>query len=129
MKASLRQLQIVDQYFIELEKHIADLKSVRVDQKFEIKDFAQILCIHPTHLSNTIHKVLGKAPCDIYQEKLVKISKELILESQKPISSIAKDLTFDTSNFTSFFKRHVGTTPKKFREMNSKLLNSELPTI
>jgi AraC family transcriptional regulator, regulatory protein of adaptative response / methylphosphotriester-DNA alkyltransferase methyltransferase len=126
MKASIRQLEIVDQYSYELKKHMSALKSAEVDQKFEIKDFAALLFIHPTHLSNTIFQVLGKSPCDIYQEKLIEISKELILASPKSINSIAKDLTFDPSNFTRFFKRHAGTTPQKFREMNANGQNSEL---
>jgi len=125
-KASARQKEIVAQYLKELDKHLTDLKNGNADKTFEIKDLARLLFIHPKHLSNTIQEVLGKSPCDIYEERLVQIAKELILTTNKPIAEIARHLTFDPSNFTKFFKNYVGTTPKKFREANKK---SELLTI
>jgi len=114
-KVSARQLEIVTQYLYELDKHLSDLKQGKAESTFEIKDLAGLLFIHPTHLSNTIQEVLGKSPCDIYEERLIEIAKELILSSNKPIAHIAETLTFDPSNFAKFFKSYVGTTPKKFR--------------
>ncbi len=128
MTPSNRQQEIIDQYLFQLEKHLADLKSAKAETTFEIKDLARLLFIHPTHLSNTIQEVLGKSPCDIYEEKLVTIAKELLLESNRPISQIANDLTFDPSNFTKFFKRFAGTTPKQFRESHVLSMKSELDT-
>ncbi|MGL4599022.1 MAG: helix-turn-helix domain-containing protein [Bacteroidia bacterium] len=118
MTPSIRQQEIIEQYLLELDKHMVDLKSAKAQSTFEIKDLANLLFIHPTHLSNTIHEVLGKSPCDIYEERLVGVAKELLLESNRPIAHIAADLTFDPSNFTKFFKRFAGITPKKFRELN-----------
>jgi AraC family transcriptional regulator of adaptative response / methylphosphotriester-DNA alkyltransferase methyltransferase len=65
--------------------------------------------------SDTIRDFLGKSPCDIYEEGLVRISKELLLETNKSIGEIAITLTYDPSNFTKFFKRYAGATPKEFR--------------
>ncbi|HEY0054794.1 MAG TPA: helix-turn-helix transcriptional regulator [Pedobacter sp.] len=124
--SSARQQEIVKQYMYELDKHLTDLKQGKAESTFEIKDLAALLFIHPTHLSNTIHEVLGKSPCDIYEERLIEIAKELILSTNRPIAHIAQTLTFDPSNFTKFFKSYLGTTPKKFREANK---NSELYTI
>jgi len=118
--SSARQKEIVSQYLQELDKHLTDLKNGKADKTFEIKDLAELLFIAPKHLSNTIQEVLGKSPCDIYEERLIEISKELLLTTNKPIAHIAQILTFDPSNFTKFFKNFEGTTPKKFRELNSK---------
>jgi AraC family transcriptional regulator, regulatory protein of adaptative response / methylphosphotriester-DNA alkyltransferase methyltransferase len=119
MAASSRQQEIIDKYLLELDKHLLELKSGKALKTFEIKDLADLLFIHPTHLSNTIHEVLGKSPCDIYEERLLAIAKELILATKKPISHIAHHLTFDPSNFSKFFKRYTGTTPKQFRNLNA----------
>jgi len=116
---SVRQKEIVGQYMQELDKHLTDLKTGKAEKTFEIKDLAKLLFIHPKHLSNTIHEVLGKSPCDIYEERLIEISKELLLTTSKPVSHVAETLTFDPSNFSKFFKSYVGTTPKKFRELNA----------
>lgn len=119
-KDSVRPKEIVGQYLFHLDKHIDDLKNGRANKTLQIKDIAGLLFIHPKHLSNTIQDVMGKSPCDLYEERLIEISKELILSSDKSISSIARHLTFDPSNFTKFFKSYTGMTPKKFREANQK---------
>lgn len=117
---SIRQKEIVSQYLKELDKHLLELKNGNAEKTFEIKDLAELLFIHPTHLSNTIQEVLGKSPCDIYEERLLEISKKLLLTKNTPISHIAHTLTFDPSNFTKFFKSYEGITPKQFREVNQK---------
>lgn len=124
--ASSRQQEIVNQYLHELDKHLSDLQQGKAESTFEIKDLAGLLFIHPKHLSNTIHEVLGKSPCDLYEERLIAIAKNLLLSTNQPIAHIAQTLTFDPSNFTKFFKRYVGTTPKRFREKNKA---SDLLTI
>ncbi|GHM99195.1 hypothetical protein WSM22_06850 [Cytophagales bacterium WSM2-2] len=114
--ASLRQKEIVNQYIQELDKHMEDLRKGNAERTFEIKDFADLLHIHPTHLSNTIWQVLGKSPCDMYEQRLISLAKELLLSPQTSIAQVARQLDFDPSNFTKFFKNFEGTTPKKFRE-------------
>ena len=64
-----------------------------------------------------IKEELKKSPCDIYEKKLMGIAKELILTSDLSIAEIARQLTFDPSNFTKFFKHFEGITPKQFREL------------
>ena len=115
-----RQNEIVALYLEALDKHLAELKIGKAEKALEIRDFASELFVHPKHLSNTIQAVLGKSPCDLYEEKLLAISKELLLTTQHTIAHIAQTLTFDPSNFTKFFKAYEGTTPKKFRELNLK---------
>jgi AraC family transcriptional regulator, regulatory protein of adaptative response / methylphosphotriester-DNA alkyltransferase methyltransferase len=117
-KTAVRPQQILRSYLKELDTHIADLKEGRADRTFEIRDFASILNIHPRHLSNTINDVLGESPCTLFEERLVRISKELLLESDSSVAEIARRLTYDPSNFTKFFKRFVGCTPLQFRQKN-----------
>jgi AraC family transcriptional regulator, regulatory protein of adaptative response / methylphosphotriester-DNA alkyltransferase methyltransferase len=118
---SLRQKEIVKDYLLQLDKHIDELRHGVAEKTFEIKDLADLLHIHPTHLSNTISQVLGQSPCDIYEQKLVAISKELLLASNRPIAEIARQLSYDPSNFTKFFKHFEGITPKQFRESQIKI--------
>lgn len=113
---SARKKQITKQYLTELDKHINDLKAGNASYAFEIRDFAALLHVHPVHLSNTIKEVTGKSTCDFYEEKLLTISKELLAETDMPISQIAIRLTYDPSNFTKFFKQYTGITPKQFRQ-------------
>ena len=118
-----RPEEIVRDYLLHLNQHITDIKEGRAKKALQIKDIAQKLFIHPKHLSNTIQEVLGKSPCDIYEEKLIEISKELILSSDEPISQIAQHLGYDPSNFSKFFKSYTEKTPKQFRDLNQKKRN------
>jgi AraC-like DNA-binding protein len=113
---SYRQKEIVQQYIVELDKHIADLKAGKVEKMNEIREFASILHIHPVHLSNTIKEVTGRSSCDLYEERLVTLSKEMLATTSLSISQIARQLTYDPSNFTKFFKHFTGMTPKKYRD-------------
>ncbi|HJS54394.1 MAG TPA: helix-turn-helix transcriptional regulator [Chitinophagaceae bacterium] len=110
-----RPEEITKQFLPELDKHMLDLKSGKAENTFEVQDIASLLYIHPTHLSNTIRAVLKKSPCDVYEERLMGIARELILTTDRSIAEIARQLTFDPSNFTKFFKHFEGVTPKQFR--------------
>jgi len=112
---SYRNKQIAEEFLAELDKHLEDLKTGKVEISYGIKQIAELLCINPNHLSDTIRKVLGKSPCSIFEEKLVEICKELILNSDKPISEIAQTFSYEPSNFIKLFKRYTGTTPLRFR--------------
>ncbi|MCA6380041.1 MAG: helix-turn-helix domain-containing protein [Cytophagales bacterium] len=102
-QSTIRQLEIVRDYLSQLDTHIADLKKGLAAKTFEINEFADLLHIHPTHLSNTLSLVLGQSPCDLYEQRLVKVAKELLRETNLPIGDIARQLFYDPSNFTKFF--------------------------
>ena len=114
-KILARQHEIFADYLRELDKHLDDVMQERVTDMFEIRDFAAILHIHPTHLTNTIKLTSGKPPCFFFEEKIMAIAKDM-LQRNTPIKEVAYKLTFDASNFTKFFKRFEGITPKQYRE-------------
>jgi len=117
---SLRQREIVKQYITALDKHIDDLRAGKAEQVLEIRDFAGMLHVHPVHLSNTIKEVTGRSTCDLFEQRLLDLAKELLLTTNHTIAHIAAQLTYDPSNFTKFFKHYTGITPKQFRQMNHK---------
>jgi len=112
---SSRQKEIVLQYIAALDKHMEELKAGQVEIMHEISDFANILHIHPVHLSNTVKQVTGRSSCDLFEERLVNLSKELLTTTSLPVAEIARQMTYDPSNFTKFFKKYVGMTPKTYR--------------
>jgi AraC-like DNA-binding protein len=113
---SFRQKEIVNQYTTALDKHMLELKAGEVEVMHEIRDFAKMLHIHPVHLTNTIKEVTGKSACDLFEERLVKLSREMIATTSLSIGEIARQLTYDPSNFVKFFKKYTGMTPKKYRD-------------
>jgi len=114
---SIRAQEIFADFLAEIDKHLLDIVEERVTEMFEIRDFAEILHIHPRHLTDTIKLTTGNPPCYYFEEKILNIAKGMLLEQEIPIKSIAISLTYDPSNFTKFFKRFTGQTPKEFRMM------------
>jgi AraC family transcriptional regulator, regulatory protein of adaptative response / methylphosphotriester-DNA alkyltransferase methyltransferase len=115
-KIMARQHEITADFLKEVDKHLLDIVEGRVMDMFEIKDLAELMNIHPTHLSNTIKLTTGKAPCYFFEDKILTIAKGLLEQNEMSINQIATLLTYDPSNFTKFFKRFSGQTPKQYRE-------------
>ena len=120
MKLPVKYLSRADeitQTFIEkVHQHIEDIVEGRVDNMWHIKDFAAAMFIHPVHLSNTIKTHTQKAPCYFFEHRLMEVSRTLLLQPNISIADVAFRLTFDTSNFTKFFKRFEGVTPSVYRQ-------------
>ena len=111
-----RQHEITADYLREVDRHLADIVAGRATEMFEVRDFAGILCIHPTHLSNTIKEATGHSPCYFFEERILEIARQLLHNPSRSVADIAANLTYDPSNFTKFFKRFQGCTPKQYRE-------------
>ncbi len=115
-KIMARQHEIYADYLREIDRHLDDLVAGRATEMFEIRDLAGMLCIHPTHLSNTIKLVTGHAPCYDFQRRILAVAQQLLRDTNQPIAAVAATLTYDPANFTKFFKRFGGCTPKQYRE-------------
>lgn len=123
-KKSPRGNELTSKFYEVMELHMRDIIEGKADSLFEVQDMADRLFIHPVHLSNTIKETTGKSPCDIYEEKLMEIAKGMLKDTTKPIADIAIQLTYDPSNFTKFFKKMEGLTPKQYRQKNFSKLNT-----
>lgn len=110
-----RQHEITTDFLTAVDHHLENILSGKEDQMFEIRDFAALLHIHPIHLSNAIKSATGYSPCYFMENRLMEISKLMLQQINIPIAEIARTLTYDPSNFTKFFKRFSGQTPKQYR--------------
>jgi len=117
-----RPEEIKATYLKLIDRHLDDLLHGRVSEMQEIEDFADQLHIHPIHLSNTIKALTGTSPCGLYQVKIMEAAQKLLADPRVTIRQIAFLLTFEPSQFTKWFKRFQGITPKQFR---AQLLNGQ----
>ncbi|RYD54494.1 MAG: AraC family transcriptional regulator [Sphingobacteriales bacterium] len=115
-KILARQHEITADFLKEIDKHLADVIAGRVEDMFEIRDVAALMHIHPTHLSNTIKLTTGKSPCFFFEERIMNIARKELETTDRTIADIATWLTFDPSNFTKFFRRFSGVSPKEYRQ-------------
>lgn len=81
-------------------------------------EFAHQLNIHVNHLNRAVKAVTEKTTTQIIAERILQESKILLKHSQWNVSEIAYALGFtEVTHFNNFFKKHVGTSPLKFRNV------------
>jgi len=112
--------EITQTYFQFLDRHIADVISGTVGDFMEINQIAGELFITHKHLTDTVQKETGNHPCYFYDLKIIEQAKQMLSETDKSVSEIARILTYDPSNFSKFFKKFTGQTPGKFRKGNNR---------
>ncbi|TLV03993.1 helix-turn-helix transcriptional regulator [Dyadobacter luticola] len=120
-----RPAQIHQQYVQLIQEHLTNLVSGKVDKMFEIEDFAQALCIHPTHLTNTMKELTGMSACGIFQTEIGHLAKALLGNPEYKIQDVALILDFEPTQFTKWFRRIFEITPKEFRTAQLKNLNQD----
>lgn len=82
-----------------------------------VADYASKLNISAIYLSECVKKATGKNAQQVIIDYKMLHAKALLQQTDKTISQIAMDMGFnEDSNFTKFFKRHSGETPKVFRK-------------
>lgn len=115
-KILARQHEITADFLREVDLHLADIVAGRATEMLEVRDLADRLHIHPTHLSNTIKLATGHPPCYYFEARIMDIVRQQLRDTNRSVADIALSLTYDPSNFTKFFKRFQGCTPKQYRE-------------
>lgn len=81
-----------------------------------VEYYASEQCISTRHFSSIIKEVSGQNATDYIAECVVMNAKILISSTQMSIQEIADELNFiNPSFFGSYFKRHTGMTPMKYR--------------
>lgn len=116
-----RSEEITDQYFSFLEKHVSDVVSGDVPEFLALNQIAGELFISHQHLSDTIQRETGHHPCHFYDLRIIDEAKKMLLSSGFSVAEIARILTYDPSNFSKFFKKFVGQTPKRWRDENRNI--------
>ncbi len=80
------------------------------------QDFARALEIHPNHLNKSLKEITGRTTTEWIAERLTREAGDLLRHSSWDISGIAFALGFEhPSNFTLFFKKATGESPKAYR--------------
>lgn len=80
-------------------------------------DFAEQLNVHVNHLNRAVKEITGKTTTQVIADRVIQEAKVLLKHSQWNVGEIAFALGFaEVPHFNNFFKKHVGTSPLKFRE-------------
>jgi AraC-like DNA-binding protein len=86
-----------------------------------VSDYSSQLHISEKRLAQATAKVLGKAPKEIINERILLEAKRLLVYTNLSIKEIGLELGFnDPAYFVRYFKKNAQTTPVKFRGLYIK---------
>jgi AraC family transcriptional regulator, transcriptional activator of pobA len=103
-------LRITEKYKNALSQHIY--------KKQRVTDYADLLSISPDHLGKCVRITTGKSSQELLIEMIVLEAKVLLQQTNLSISEIAYRISEkNVSDFSRFFKTHVGMTPSEYRNM------------
>ena len=81
-----------------------------------VKEFAQALTIHPTHLNYVVKSLTGHTALQTIHNRKLTEAKSLLFQTSRTVSEIAYDLHFDNpTHFIRFVKKKTGKTPVQLR--------------
>ncbi|MEO3946229.1 helix-turn-helix domain-containing protein [Gorillibacterium sp. CAU 1737] len=107
-------------YSAAIRKCIESITGNR-QEKVSLVALAKEVNLTPHYLSFLFQKETGQTIRSFVEETRINKAKELLIYSQLSYSDISQSLFFSSqSYFISVFKRRVGLTPKKYRDLHSK---------
>ena len=86
-----------------------------------VSHFADLLCYSPKHLWTMVNKVTGSSPLKIINDHTAERIKYFLIYSDMELTDIAQYFKFSNySFFGKFVKKHLGYSPRKYREVYRK---------
>ena len=98
-----------------LAEDLRDLLDADVLTSATLRDLARRLGASPTHLVRAFTARFGVPPHAYLVGRRVELARGLLLEDQAPAAVAAAAGFHDQAHLTRHFRRHVGTTPGRFR--------------
>lgn len=90
----------------------------RVRSWHQVQDYARALQVSANHLTTLTNAHLGQTPHAAIAERLVLEARRDLRFGSGTVTEVAYALGFsDSSNFSRFFRRHVGVAPRAYRRL------------
>lgn len=94
----------------------AELLRARFAEQLSVGDIAEVVGVHPVHLSREFRRYYGRSIGEYVRHLRVEFACRLIAESGTPLVETAAAAGFaDQSHFARTFKRLTGLTPSQYR--------------
>lgn len=88
-------------------------------ESITMKDMATLCHLSPSYFSRLFGREIGENFVSYVNRKKIQLAKELLRETNKNVSMIASELSYqDSSHFINLFKRFEGITPQVYRQYN-----------
>jgi two-component system response regulator YesN len=90
--------------------------ALNIDQDLSRETVSEQVYLHPDHLTRLFKKETGHTITDYVLLERIKLAKELLTQSNIPISSISSSVGYSNfSHFTKVFKKYTDMGPTEYR--------------
>ena len=94
-------------------KHLVTKNFLR---NLSVQDYADMMCVSSSHLSNTLKSMSGFTPAQLIHNEMILEAKRLLVHTELTVSEVGYHLNFeDPSYFSRFFRRETGMNPTHFQ--------------
>ena len=98
-----------------IAEDLRDLLDARLSDGVTLDEAGRILDASPAHLVRSFTRRFGISPHRYLIGRRIDVARGRLLEGE-PLALVAADVGFhDQAHFTKHFKRHLGTTPARYR--------------
>ncbi len=97
-----------------LAVRLRELLDARTTEGVTLREAAELLHAHPTHLVRTFTRTHGLPPHAYLTGRRVEVARRLLLAGQRPAEVAAAVGFYDQSHLARHFKRHLGVSPARF---------------
>lgn len=112
-----RKDEITADFLRLFEEYMDKVLKGKADSKVHTRTFADLLFIHPTHLTNTVKLTTGMSPCEIMENRILDEAQKMLRDTKMSVTEISYRLVFnEPTYFVRFFKLMCGTTPLQYRK-------------
>lgn len=103
-----------------------DTVSGNLNDEWTVSKMAENVGISPQHLYKVSVQFCGHKPMEMVARLRMQQAQEYLISTDYMIKSIARLLGYsDSFSFSAAFKRHIGTSPKQFRDKHIKQQEEE----
>ncbi len=83
----------------------------------KIAEIAIVVGMSPYYFSRLFRQSMGASPHEYLTQRRLEVAKQMLKKTNLPIIDITAEVGFDSqSHFITLFKKHIGTTPLKYRK-------------
>jgi AraC family transcriptional regulator len=98
------------------QKRIADYVEAQLDVPISIAQMAEIVHLSPYHFSRAFKQSFGMPPHRYHMTRRMEAAKNLLGETETPVTEIALQLGFsEASSLSAGFRRLIGISPSEYR--------------
>lgn len=120
LAAALAPIEIVGGLPPRRLQRVLEYVKENIEKDLSVAEMAQVVGMSQYYFSKLFKLSTGTTPHQYVMRQRVERAQELLREGNTALVEVATHVGFETqSHFTSVFRRLVGITPKKFREMRS----------